>query len=43
MNNIIKSLSNLNIVLPEPAKPVANYSPLCYFREYNICIRTNSF
>ncbi len=27
MNNIIKSLHDLKIVLPKPAKPVANYSP----------------
>ena len=31
MNNIVKSLLDLNIVLPEPTKPVANYSP------YTIC------
>ena len=27
MTNIIKSLQELNIILPEPSKPVANYSP----------------
>ena len=32
MNNIIKSLSDLSIVLPEPTKPVANYSPYVIFK-----------
>ena len=27
MNNIIKSIQDLKIVLPEATKPVANYSP----------------
>ena len=27
MTDIIKNLMELNIVLPEPSKPVANYSP----------------
>ena len=27
MNNIIKSIQDLKITLPEAAKPVANYSP----------------
>ena len=27
MNNIIKSLNDLNIALPKPVKPIANYSP----------------
>ena len=32
MNNIIKSLSALGIVLPSPTKPVANYSPYVIFK-----------
>ena len=32
MNNIIKSLSDLGIILPEPTKPVANYSPYVIFK-----------
>ena len=31
MNNIIKSIQDLKIVLPEAAKPVANYSPYVLF------------
>ena len=27
MNNIIKSIEDLKLILPEPPKPVANYSP----------------
>ena len=27
MNNVIKNLQDLNIILPKAAKPVANYSP----------------
>ena len=31
MNNIIKSIQDLKITLPEAAKPVANYSPYVIF------------
>ena len=42
MNNIIKSIQELKIVLPEAAKPVANYSPYVLIK-YNICFWANSF
>ena len=32
MNNILKSLNDIGFVLPEPPKPVANYSPYIVFQ-----------
>ena len=33
MNNIIKSIQDLKILLPEAAKPVANYSPYVLYKD----------
>ena len=33
MNNIIKSIQDLKIVIPEAAKPVANYSPYVLLKD----------
>ena len=33
MNNIIKSIQDLKIILPAATKPVANYSPYVFFKD----------